>query len=133
MNIQNLRAAVAAIHKTAGEAASRRRALTVYRRALKPGIFAANFAVGDYFLVAKREFQAGEKLFLRWRGPRVSSTLSLIMYSKLETCTPVSSHPNMPPAYDYTPTWPLMSMPNYSPTSPTTIWATMCVPSVDCD
>jgi Chromo (CHRromatin Organisation MOdifier) domain len=77
INFQKLRAAVAEIHKTAGEAASRRRALTADRRALKPGIFAATFAVGDYVLVAKREFQAGEKLSLRWRGPRrVVNTLS---------------------------------------------------------
>jgi hypothetical protein len=76
-NIQQLRTAVDEIHKTAGDAASRRRALSADRRALKPGVVAANFAVGDYVLVAKREFQVGEKLSLRWRGPRrVVNTLS---------------------------------------------------------
>jgi hypothetical protein len=30
----------------------------------------ANFDVGDFVLVAKQDFAAGEKLTLRWRGPR---------------------------------------------------------------
>jgi hypothetical protein len=30
----------------------------------------ANFDVGDFVRVAKREFEAGDKLTLKWRGPR---------------------------------------------------------------
>jgi hypothetical protein len=75
--IQQLRTTDDETHKTAGDAASQRRALTADRRDLKPGFVAANLAVGDYVLVAKREFQVGEKNSLRWRGPRcVVNTLS---------------------------------------------------------
>jgi len=41
----------------------------------------ANFEEGDYVLVAREDFHAGEKLALRWRGPRrIIKTLSDYVY-----------------------------------------------------
>ena len=41
-----------------------------------------NFNVGDYVLVARSEFFAGEKLGLRWRGPRpVIKAVSIYIYT----------------------------------------------------
>jgi hypothetical protein len=47
------------------------------RRRGKRGVESANFDVVDFVLVAQRDSHAGDKLRLRWRGPRrIVSTLS---------------------------------------------------------
>jgi hypothetical protein len=43
--------------------------------------FSQNFEVGDFVLIAKREFRGGEKLGLRWQGPhRLAETRSDYVY-----------------------------------------------------
>ena len=80
MQIDTLRASIDAIHRQAATSASNRRA-SARAGHNKPGTRHANFEVGDFVLIAKREFRGGEKLSLRWRGPyRVVSTLSEHLY-----------------------------------------------------
>jgi hypothetical protein len=67
MNIQVLRASVEAIHKQAYESAQSNRASA---RLHKPPSTLANYDLGDFVLVAKREFRGGVKLSLRWNGPQ---------------------------------------------------------------
>ena len=68
MNIKELRSSVDAIHRRAHASASAHRASSRARQNTSQATF-ANFDIGDFVLVAKREFRGGEKLSLRWRGP----------------------------------------------------------------
>ena len=70
VEIDKLRVAVDEIHKHAGDSAKSRRDQARDRRKRKDGVQIANLDVGDFVLIAKREFLKGEKLTLRWRGPR---------------------------------------------------------------
>jgi hypothetical protein len=79
--IDELRSSVENIHRAAETAATNRCSAVAERRKNLLGVAAANFDIGDYVLVAKREFHAGEKLTLRWRGPfRIVGTLSDHVY-----------------------------------------------------
>ena len=56
---------------------NRKQARVTANRGLLP-----NFDIGDYVLVARSEFFAGEKLALRWRGPlRVVKAVSNYIYT----------------------------------------------------
>jgi hypothetical protein len=80
LKIQELRAAVDEIHKTARESADSNRAAARAHHA-RPHVQHANFELGDFVLVAKRAFRGGEKLSLRWHGPhRIVSTRSEYVY-----------------------------------------------------
>ena len=68
MNIKELRSSVDAIHRRAHASASAHRASSRARQNTSQATV-ANFDIGDFVLVAKREFRGGEKLSLRWRGP----------------------------------------------------------------
>jgi hypothetical protein len=96
VNIEQLQNAVDSIHKKAQDIADERRAKSRQSRALTKGVQTPNLDIGDYVLVAKRTFHAGEKLTLRWRGPRrVVAALSdhVFEVQDLETgsVTPVHS------------------------------------------
>jgi hypothetical protein len=79
--VDELRSSVERIHKAAHESAERRRAAVAARRKSKSGMETANLDIGDYVLVAKRDFHSGDKLTLRWRGPhRVVGTISDHVY-----------------------------------------------------
>jgi hypothetical protein len=79
--IDELRSSVENIHRAAETAATNRCSAVAERRKNLLGVAASNFDIGDYVLVAKREFHAGEKLTLRWRGPVcIVGTLSDHLY-----------------------------------------------------
>ena len=66
-HIQNILKASEKLHPVVKDAISENRERS--RRAASRGEL-PNFEEGDYVLVAREEFFAGEKLALRWRGPR---------------------------------------------------------------
>jgi hypothetical protein len=68
LNIQDLRARVEALHKQAYDSAQSNRAFARIRKA--PSTL-ANYDVGDFVLVAKRELRGGYKLSLRWQGSQL--------------------------------------------------------------
>lgn len=67
MNIESLRARMEELHPVIHEAVERNRRSN--RQANSKGVL-PNFMEGDFVLVARDEFTVGEKLQLRWRGPR---------------------------------------------------------------
>jgi Integrase core domain/Integrase zinc binding domain len=95
LNIERLRSTVDAIHRQAKDTASAHRASS--RAHLQHSqATPANFDIGDFVLIAKREFRGGEKLSLRWRGPhRIVATLSPFVYEVedllYKTVTPIHS------------------------------------------
>jgi RNase H-like domain found in reverse transcriptase/Reverse transcriptase (RNA-dependent DNA polymerase)/Integrase core domain/Integrase zinc binding domain len=89
MNIAELRASIDDIHRQAAQSATSSRASSRAHRG-KTTALAANFDVGDFVLVAKREFRGGEKLSLRWRGPyRVVATLSQFVFEVEDLLTKI--------------------------------------------
>jgi hypothetical protein len=58
------------VHKQVYDAAQSRREKQRKRHLEKRSVHAINFGLGDFVLVAKRDFRVGEKLTLRWRGPK---------------------------------------------------------------
>jgi hypothetical protein len=94
-NIAELQDAVEKIHKAVADNATKRRATSSARHNSRPVVQQANFSIGDYVLVAKRYFHLGEKLTLRWRGPRrILSTLSdhVFEVEDLNTGTVTAEH-----------------------------------------
>lgn len=67
INVQALKDRVAELHPLVAESVRKNRQRS--REAASAGTL-PNFSEGDYVLVAREEFSAGEKLCLRWRGPR---------------------------------------------------------------
>lgn len=67
LNISNLLTAVAELHPTVQDTVQENRKRK--RESMSKGRL-PNFTEGDYVLVARNDFHAGEKLALRWRGPR---------------------------------------------------------------
>jgi len=67
LNLKELQATVADLHPIVKEKlmGNRERSRKAASRGQLP-----NFSEGDFVLVAREEFFAGEKLSLRWRGPR---------------------------------------------------------------
>jgi Chromo (CHRromatin Organisation MOdifier) domain len=81
LNIEQLRDSIEGLHKAARDASETRRAKSRDHQHHRSGVKSPNFDIGDYVLIAKREFHAGEKLTLRWRGPRrIISALSDHVY-----------------------------------------------------
>jgi hypothetical protein len=81
LNIEQLRDSIEGLHKAARDASATRRAKSRDHQHHRSGVKSPNFDIGDYVLIAKREFHAGEKLTLRWRGPRrIISALSDHVY-----------------------------------------------------
>jgi hypothetical protein len=79
--MEALRDSIHAVHKKATEAASSPRASKREQSTHARAATAANFDIGDFVLVARRETNSGEKLTLRWRGPnRIVDTLSDHVY-----------------------------------------------------
>jgi hypothetical protein len=68
VHIEELRSSVDAIHRRAHESATTHRVASRTQQN-KSTATPANFDIGEFVLVAKREFRGGEKLSLRWRGP----------------------------------------------------------------
>jgi hypothetical protein len=68
--INELRESVEALHKRCSDASGagrhRARAVHSHKRAVSPH----NFDAGDFVLEAQRDTQTGNKLTLKWRGPR---------------------------------------------------------------
>jgi hypothetical protein len=80
IQIDSLRSSVHVIHRKARDSAASSRA-SARNRQKKPPAVSANFEIGDFELVAKREFRASEKLGLRWQGPhRIVETRSDYVY-----------------------------------------------------
>jgi len=67
LNIDALKECIAELNSIVRDTVqkNRERARSVSRRGKLP-----NFSEGDYVLMAREEFFAGEELALRWRGPR---------------------------------------------------------------
>jgi hypothetical protein len=81
LQMESLRDSIHAVHNKATEAASSRRASKREKSTHARAATAANFDIGDFVLVARRETNSGEKLTLRWRGPkRIVATLSDHVY-----------------------------------------------------
>lgn len=70
MQMESLRTSMDAVHKQIHDTARSRREQQRNSIRKKRSVHTVNFALGDYVLVAKREFMMGEKLSLRWRGPK---------------------------------------------------------------
>jgi hypothetical protein len=76
VHIEALRSTIDNLHHQARESAQANRASARASHANSRAT-AANFEIGDFVLVAKREFQGGEKLCLKWQGPfRIVGTRS---------------------------------------------------------
>lgn len=67
ININLLKAKLSDLHPIVQESfnSSRKRSRDAHSRGELP-----QFSEGDFVLVAREDFTAGEKLSLRWRGPR---------------------------------------------------------------
>jgi RNase H-like domain found in reverse transcriptase/Integrase zinc binding domain/Integrase core domain len=70
INVDQTQASLEAVHKTVRDSTSSNRASARRTKNSPSHVTAPNFSTGDYVLVAKREFASGEKLTVRWRGPR---------------------------------------------------------------
>jgi hypothetical protein len=70
LHIELLRTSLDDVHKHVVDTTQRNRANAQKSRASKREVTPINFDVGDFVLVAKRDFHLGDKLTLRWRGPR---------------------------------------------------------------
>jgi hypothetical protein len=64
-----LRTSLDEVHKRVVDTTQRNRATARQSHANKREVKPANFDIGDFVLVAKRDFHLGDKLTLRWRGP----------------------------------------------------------------
>jgi hypothetical protein len=81
LEIESLQSAVENVHKQVYDAAQARRDQQRRRQLGKRSVRVVNFALGDFVLVAKSDFRVGEKLTLRWRGPkRVVGVLSDFLF-----------------------------------------------------
>ena len=67
LSVQKLKDRIGEMHPVVQETVRKNREKA--RRAASRGSL-PNFTEGDYVLVAREDFFAGEKLALRWRGPR---------------------------------------------------------------
>jgi hypothetical protein len=89
VQIDKLQSNVDEIHRRAQVTATSNRA-TARNRQQNQSSVSANFDVGDFVLVAKREFRGGEKLSLRWRGPyRIVATRSDYVFDVEDLATKV--------------------------------------------
>jgi hypothetical protein len=70
VNIELLRTSLDEVHKHVVDTTQRNCATARQSHANKREVKLVNFDIGDFFLVAKRDFHLGDKLTLRWRGPR---------------------------------------------------------------
>jgi Integrase zinc binding domain/Integrase core domain len=81
MEIELLQSAIENVHKEVCDAAQSRREKQRKRHLGKRSVHAINFGLGDFVHVAKRDFRVGEKLTLRWRGPkRIVGVLSDFLF-----------------------------------------------------
>jgi Integrase core domain/Chromo (CHRromatin Organisation MOdifier) domain len=75
--MEELQAARDEMHKLVKQSNASQRGKARSRYNAKTHVHSPNFDVGDFVLLAKREFSRGDKLTLRWRGPyRVLQALS---------------------------------------------------------
>jgi hypothetical protein len=92
ISIESIKAGLDALHKEAQATARKRRDDSRARINAQSRRLAANFDIGEFVLVAKREFAAGDKLTVRWRGPRcVVSVISEFVYAVEDLLTGVIS------------------------------------------
>jgi hypothetical protein len=88
IQVRDLCDSVASLHKQASTAAEKRRSAARARSATSQASIAPNFGSDDFVLVARREQRMGEKLSLRWRGPkRIVGTLSDHVYEVQDLAT----------------------------------------------
>jgi hypothetical protein len=89
IQIDSLPSSVHEIHRKARDSAASSRA-SARNRQKKPPAVSANFEIGDFVLVAKREFRGGDKLSLRCQGPhRIVATRSDYVYEVEDLITKV--------------------------------------------
>jgi hypothetical protein len=92
LQIQELLLAVDEIHKRSKTFADSNRASAGQQKNRSPAV-AANFEVGDFVLVAKRELRGGKNLGLKWNGPqRIVATRSDHVYEVEDITTTVETH-----------------------------------------
>jgi hypothetical protein len=92
LQIQELRLAFDEIHKRSKTFADSNRASARQQKNQSPAV-AANFEVGDFVLVDKRELRGGKRLGLKWNGPqRIVATRSDHAYEVEDITTSVVTH-----------------------------------------
>ncbi|GMF41277.1 unnamed protein product [Phytophthora fragariaefolia] len=87
-HLRDVRTALDAIRQQCSAASSRKNAQARGRRANKPGVRMAKFAIGDFVLAASA-VKGGSKLALLWRGPnRIVRSLNDYTFEVQDLCAP---------------------------------------------